>query len=599
MATAAYPGWMIDCKTEVTKSKEWSTVTRELHAAIEQELTESHVAQFTDLSEAEKRLLMNRAANAIQHGDAYKSFNSKLSTFLDHYLNNYVGQQLLEEFPSESKTDLILHQVREGAFGLLRRWPEMKCKLHLCFNQNLPDRLRQMAWKLNLRNPKARSSYLEILKADPNSAMSVMDLDIIHKCEILLQAEPTFRNLSHNADILHAMKAVLSYHHARKNTQTSLVDTDYMLVIPFIVHLLTTLRPDQLVAENCRALLIEEYITFMATRPLYMKEAFNPESNAAMQTLVSTVADILERHGSKLARHMQKTFKAANNLEGQEALLEGLKSLIRPMVRCMFVGYLTLDTVLYIWDQHIIGLDTPIYDIVPTMAAVVLKLLNQTLMECSTLYGMEEALKRDASSLTKEQFMYEINKHFYQDLFTILNKDHGRLPVLDPTQIAMPWSQWNKNVIPPTLTAQDRQQAREERQSKMQRELYQRHQEEEERNRQKHEEKHQREQDEKDKQNLEKLLQQERQEREKHDRQTKQEIDALKKEIDRLKMIQQPSNQPGSLSEPSSQGRQPDSPPRTSSGDDDRGDRKGAEKTTKDMLNHFANGARSLGGQSQ
>ena len=77
------------------------------------------------------------------------------------------------------------------------------------------------------------------------------------------------------------MKAVLSYHHARKNTQSSLLDTDFMLVIPFIVHLLTTLRPDQLVAENCRALLIEEYTTFMATRPLYMKESTSTVSQQA------------------------------------------------------------------------------------------------------------------------------------------------------------------------------------------------------------------------------------------------------------------------------------------------------------------------------
>ena len=96
-------------------------------------------------------------------GDAYKAFKSQVSSSLDTELNHYVGQQLLDEYPGESKTDLILNQVREGAFGLLRRWPEMKSKLHLCFNQNLPDRLRQMAWKLNLRNPKGTRKNLTII----------------------------------------------------------------------------------------------------------------------------------------------------------------------------------------------------------------------------------------------------------------------------------------------------------------------------------------------------------------------------------------------------------------------------------------------------
>ena len=31
-------------------------------------------------------------------------------------------------------------------------------------------------------------------------------------------------------------------------------------------------------------------------------------------------------------------YYVSDNLEGHEALLEGLKNLVRPMVRCMFVG---------------------------------------------------------------------------------------------------------------------------------------------------------------------------------------------------------------------------------------------------------------------
>ena len=41
---------------------------KELHDAIQQQLTESHVQYFTDLSEAEKELFMQRATKAIEGG---------------------------------------------------------------------------------------------------------------------------------------------------------------------------------------------------------------------------------------------------------------------------------------------------------------------------------------------------------------------------------------------------------------------------------------------------------------------------------------------------------------------------------------------------
>lgn len=41
---------------------------RELHDAIQQQLTESHVQYFSDLSEAEKELFMQRATKALEGG---------------------------------------------------------------------------------------------------------------------------------------------------------------------------------------------------------------------------------------------------------------------------------------------------------------------------------------------------------------------------------------------------------------------------------------------------------------------------------------------------------------------------------------------------
>ena len=87
--------------------------------------------------------------------------------------------------------------------------------------------------------------------------------------EIVLKPE-----LVHFSDILHAMKAVLSYHHVCKKTKSSLIDTDYMLVIPFLVNVLSTTRPEQLVLETTLSVLIEEFLTFMTNRPVYIRESY-------------------------------------------------------------------------------------------------------------------------------------------------------------------------------------------------------------------------------------------------------------------------------------------------------------------------------------
>ena len=70
------------------------------------------------------------------------------------------------------------------------------------------------------------------------------------------------------------MKAILSYHHVCKKTKSSLIDTDYMLAVPFLVNVLSTTRPEQLVLESTLSILIEEYVTFMSSRPIYMRESY-------------------------------------------------------------------------------------------------------------------------------------------------------------------------------------------------------------------------------------------------------------------------------------------------------------------------------------
>ena len=85
-------------------------------------------------------------------GQKFLDLYSKASIVLDQHLNNEVARQLMEEFPINTKSDLILDCAQDGAVAMLKKWPDMKSKLRISFNQALPTRLRQLAWKLFLDN---------------------------------------------------------------------------------------------------------------------------------------------------------------------------------------------------------------------------------------------------------------------------------------------------------------------------------------------------------------------------------------------------------------------------------------------------------------
>ena len=128
-------------------------------------------------------------------GQIYRDFFAKVSHSLDQHISNEVARQLMEEFPLETKSDLIVEQAQEGAMSLLRRWPEMKWKLRACFNQPLPGPIRQLAWRLYLENTKLRKIYTKLLSGNARSAISPADQEISQKCDYLLKAEPTFEDL--------------------------------------------------------------------------------------------------------------------------------------------------------------------------------------------------------------------------------------------------------------------------------------------------------------------------------------------------------------------------------------------------------------------
>jgi hypothetical protein len=118
-------------------------------------LNQNHVSYFSDLSEAEKSLLLERAARSLSEADqgrVYDHLQAKLSYLLDQSVNNQVAKKLVEENPLDTKTDLVLDTTSEGIVALLRKHPEQKYKLRIFLNQSMPPGIRFVAFQLYFSN---------------------------------------------------------------------------------------------------------------------------------------------------------------------------------------------------------------------------------------------------------------------------------------------------------------------------------------------------------------------------------------------------------------------------------------------------------------
>ncbi|KAH3885194.1 uncharacterized protein LOC127839191 [Dreissena polymorpha] len=478
-ATQGYPKWLLDSKENISGSKEWGTFLHELHDAIQQQLTESHVQYFSDLSEAEKELFMQRATKAIENGSAYNNLYKKCSVLLDQNLNEEVSRQLLEEHPIGTKSDLVIDFAEDGALSLLTKWPDMKSKLCFCLNQPLPFKVRQLAWRLYLTNTKVRKQYIDLLNSDPRKAISQYDYEIDQKCAQLLNSEKTFSDLRGSQGVFFAMKAVLSYFHATMRTKQRLRDVDHMLVFPFVMVSAPNIPRKDPPTSRTVALLVEEFLTFQESRPGFVIDSGSETHEEEMRGFVDKVARLLQKYFPETPKLIaEKYVPSKDKIVATEAgsfavLKDGLTILIRPLIRAMFVGYLRMETLLYVWDQYMIGLDTPGFNVewLAIVTAIILGLLKDKFKECTTSVQLESMLKNEGPKLTIAQFQYEVKKHHYQDLWTMLQKDtKSAMPVLDPTQAMHPaWRHWFNDMIPPYTQPADRRTAREEREAERER----------------------------------------------------------------------------------------------------------------------------------
>ncbi|KAJ8368353.1 hypothetical protein SKAU_G00083810 [Synaphobranchus kaupii] len=426
-----------------------------------QQLAESSVNVFSDLCETEKALLVERAAKAAHADRSHVDVVAHISSVLEDALSCHVATELKERHTVSPKTDLFQSHVQDGMVSLLNKWPDMKSKLTILFNHPLPMEIREVAWQLYLSNIKARMDYL--MAVSVNKDKSRRDLDICLQCDSHFATGPMFHNLSNSELAIKVMKKVLSYYHRIQHLKSVLPESDCLLLVPLLqVALACSTTPTSL--DSVAALLVEQFLTFMNSRPVVMKPEAPPGTES--DDLFEEVASMLNQKDKELASVIRRVHSPKDG-QIKDPLLKGVKELLQPIIQVFFVGYLDMPVLLYVWDQYIIGLDSPLYDCLPVFAFAFLLLLREHFQLCNTMSEMTEVTRSHGLNLSVPQFQTVIRKFFYEDLFSKLTQDKVQgFPVLDPAQAFFPpWTHLLTSKFPMRTKPRDRQQAREIREA--------------------------------------------------------------------------------------------------------------------------------------
>lgn len=270
--TTKLPTWLLLSKEDIIKSSEWKDLTSDLFDAVQQQLMENHVSYFSDLTDSEKIMFLDRAAKLVRDGSTYKNLVERVSGVLDRNLNEEVTKTLINPSNKYTKTQLLLEGASNTSTKLLQRWPDLKTKLYSCFNRPLPKSLRKAVWKICLANPLARQDYLEKVSRAKRDTDSVQDAAIGQKCQAFLSSESTFSEIASHPAVIDVMKSVLSYRQVVTKNASSIVDTDYLLVLPFLKVLISDKNGYQVDSEEI-ASFAEVYFSFMDSRPPLMKDS--------------------------------------------------------------------------------------------------------------------------------------------------------------------------------------------------------------------------------------------------------------------------------------------------------------------------------------
>ncbi|XP_048375568.1 uncharacterized protein LOC125446089 isoform X2 [Sphaerodactylus townsendi] len=386
---------------------------------------------------------------------------SQVSTCLEKEIYRQIAQEVQSGGWMTNRLTSLLTHIEDGVMTLLEERPDLKGRLRSLFNQTLPAKLRGLTWRLYLSDRKARLKYLSQMVA--HKAASWKDGEISLRCQALLDSEPAFQVLKDSKVAARCLRNVLSYYHKLQGASAPLHEQDYFLPVPLLRAILHTASPAVSESvDSVSVLLVEEFLTFMKLQPWLPK--LSTSQNPKSVSILEEVASLLEEMDRDLARLLQNIYMQPEE-DPKLALQRGVRQMLQPVLSTLFVGYLSMDTVLYIWDQIILGLELHSFDCLPAFTTVFVLLLRDQLLKCQSTAELELTLKTQGQTLSIQGFQDMIGKYFFHELYKQLQRDsHEPFPIYDPTQAYPPWSyQGSQTAAPPRTRPEDRRRMREER----------------------------------------------------------------------------------------------------------------------------------------
>ncbi|CAF1026249.1 unnamed protein product [Rotaria magnacalcarata] len=454
---ANLPSWLVESRENALKTQEWNNLTTNIYDAVDQHLAQSHVQYFTDLSDAEKSLVLERAAKSLKgttNGGPtpYDNLNKRVSDLLDKGVNNDVSRSLMTDDPLETKTDIILNKVCEGIIALLRKWPDQKYKLHAFLNQSLPQPVRFVGWNLYLSNINYRQKFINDLGNNPRSVLSPMDAEIQRNCDSLVRTLPVATDMIDSKGNMSAMKAILSYYHSMFSNKRDLVDSEYYYVIPIVLSHNPPLSRSEKPYEKSLSLLTEMYRTFLDTMPPILRDVYLNSSTHELEPWFHKVEFHLKEIDRPVYNHMRTVLYPPDShmsTNDDPYVLVFLKKCCYPWFKYMFVGCLTADPLMFVWDQYLITSDIPKFhdELIPAIAAAMIITLRDFLLKCKMTSEMESILQHKTNIIITRQLQSVIVRFFLAEFKSrIARSDFG--PVIDPTE-GRQWTSYNKDHVPP------------------------------------------------------------------------------------------------------------------------------------------------------
>ncbi|CAF0821355.1 unnamed protein product [Adineta steineri] len=200
------------------------------------------------------------------------------------------------------------------------------------------------------------------------------------------------------------------------------------------------------------------YRTFLDTMPGILRDAYLNNTSQDLDPWYHKVDYYLKEIDRPVYNHIRSvlnpsdTYSSAAN---DPHVLSFLKKCCYPWFKQMFVGSLTADPLLFVWDQYLITSDIPkFYDeLIPAIAASMIITLRDFLLKCRSPTDMEAVLHKRTNIIITRQLQSVIVRFFLPDFRNRMSKsDFG--PVIDPTE-GRQWTGFNRDHVPPVANRPD------------------------------------------------------------------------------------------------------------------------------------------------